>query len=144
MGLHAGFDLGMKVSNRKWPNGSPYLTLGQVADDLVIEHPIGKLIPSNDKRLITTAIKTMTITLKHKHTVTDAALGFFRSSVHKDSSLFSEIKDYLAIEKGWFSPYLFASNRRPIIPRSMKPDLVFCHGPFLAGLFLYQQLIIAK
>ena len=45
--------------------------------------------------------------------------------------------DYLAVEKGWFSPYLFASGRRPVIPRSVKPDVVFCHGPFLQGtLFL--------
>lgn len=43
------------------------------------------------------------------------------------------VKDYLAVEKGWFSPYLFASSRRPIIPRSIKPDVVFCHGPFLQG-----------
>ena len=42
--------------------------------------------------------------------------------------------DYLAVEKGWFSPYLFASCRRPIIPRSVKPDFVFCHGPFLIGM----------
>jgi len=41
--------------------------------------------------------------------------------------------DYLAVEKGWFSPYLFASGRRPIIPRSMTPDVIFCHGPFLSG-----------
>jgi hypothetical protein len=118
----------------------PSLSLIQAADDLVIEHPLEKLIPSNDKRLITTAIKTMTITLKHKHTITDAALGFFRSSVHKNSSLFSDIKDYLSIEKGWFNPYLFASNRRPVIPRSMTPDVVFCHGPFLAGRLLVEGL----
>ncbi len=43
------------------------------------------------------------------------------------------MKDYLAVEKGWFSPYLFGSARRPIIPRNMKPDVIFCHGPFLAG-----------
>ena len=51
----------------------------------------------------------------------------------RDTSLFSAVKDYLAVEKGWFSPYLFASARRPVIPRSMKPDVVFCHGPFLSG-----------
>lgn len=99
----------------------------------MVEHPLEKLIPSNDERLNTTCVKTMTITLKFKHIMSDAALGFFRSSVHADQSLFSDIKDYLAVEKGWFSPYLFASNRRPIIPRSMKPDVVFCHGPFLGG-----------
>ena len=52
---------------------------------------------------------------------------------NRDSSLFATVKDYLAIEKGWFSPYLFASGRRPVIPRSMHPDVVFCHGPFLDG-----------
>lgn len=51
----------------------------------------------------------------------------------RDTSLFSTVKDYLAVEKGWFSPYLFASGRRPIIPRTMNPDVVFCHGPFLSG-----------
>ncbi|KAJ7836636.1 hypothetical protein B0H13DRAFT_2239969 [Mycena leptocephala] len=79
------------------------------------------------------AFKVLLITLKYQITVTDAALGFYRSSIHKDPSMFAKVKDYLAIEKGWFSPYLFASARRPIIPRTMKPDIVFCHGPFLGG-----------
>ncbi len=48
--------------------------------------------------------------------------------------MFTTVLDYLSIEKGWMSPILFASNRRPIIPRTMKPDVVFCHGPFLSGL----------
>jgi hypothetical protein len=77
-------------------------------------------------------------------------MGFFRSSVHADPSLFASVRDYLAIEKGWLSPYLFASGRRPVIPRTvraavlrslraanhrpqMTPDFVFCHGPFLQG-----------
>ena len=55
--------------------------------------------------------------------------------IYRDTSLFAAVKDYLAVEKGWFSPYLFATARRPIIPRSMKPDVVFCHGPFLSGKF---------
>ena len=59
---------------------------------------------------------------------TDRAMFCFR-----DNSLFSSVMDYLSIEKGWFSPYLFASGRRPVIPRSVKPDIVFCHGPFLSG-----------
>ncbi|EPQ53447.1 hypothetical protein GLOTRDRAFT_100608 [Gloeophyllum trabeum ATCC 11539] len=116
VGLHTGFELATKGAN-----------------DLLIEHPVSHLIPLHSKRLETTAVKELTITLKYKHTVEDASLGFFRSSVHGDSSLFASVKDYLAVEKGWFSPYLFASGRRPIIPRSMKPDVVFCHGPFLSG-----------
>ncbi|TDL24587.1 hypothetical protein BD410DRAFT_767103 [Rickenella mellea] len=116
IGMHASFELSAKA-----------------ADDLLIEHPIKHLIPTHSKILETTGTKTLLITLKYKHTVEDASLGFFRSSVHKDASLFASVKDYLAIQKGWFSPYLFASGRRPIIPRSMTPDVVFCHGPFLNG-----------
>ncbi|KAJ3522891.1 hypothetical protein NMY22_g11691 [Coprinellus aureogranulatus] len=114
--LEAGFSLGTKAAN-----------------DLVFSKPLNKLLPLHDARLETTAIKELIITLKYKLTMEDAQLGFFRSSVHGDSSLFSSVKDYLSIEKGWFSPYLFASARRPVIPRTMKPDVIFCHGPFLAG-----------
>lgn len=60
----------------------------------------------------------------------------------RDNSLFATVKDYLAVEKGWFSPYLFASGRRPIIPRSMKPDIVFCHGPFLSGSKAFTLVVI--
>lgn len=116
IGLYSGFDVTTKVVN-----------------DLVIDHTIKHIIPSPSGRLETTGIKSLLVTLKYKHTIEDASLGFFRSSVHQDSSLFATVKDYLAIEKGWFNPYLFASGRRPIIPRSMKPDVVFCHGPFLGG-----------
>ncbi|KIJ35299.1 hypothetical protein M422DRAFT_51568 [Sphaerobolus stellatus SS14] len=116
LGLHAGFKLAVEGTN-----------------EIFIDNPIHHVMKSNDKRLITTAVKQLTITLKYKHTMTDASLGFFRSSIHKDVSLFSTVKDYLAIEKGWFSPYLFASGRRPVIPRTMTPDVVFCHGPFLSG-----------
>ena len=105
----------------------------KVANDLVIEHTIKHIIPTPSARLATTGVKRLLITLQYKHALADAQLGFFRSSVHKDSSLFADVKDYLAVEKGWFNPYLFASGRRPIIPRSMKPDVVFCHGPFLGG-----------
>ena len=110
-----------------------YEVTTKVANDLVLEHTIKHMIPSPSGRLETTGIKTLLITLKYKHTIEDASLGFFRSSIHHDTSLFANVKDYLAIEKGWFSPYLFASGRRPIIPRSMKPDVIFCHGPFLEG-----------
>jgi len=70
-------------------------------------------------------------------------MGFFRASNHSDPSLFSSVGDYLAIEKGWFSPYLFASNRRPIIPRAMKPDIVLCHGPWLKGDYDIGECLLA-
>ena len=71
-------------------------------------------------------------------------MGFFRASNHPDPSLFSSVKDYLSIEKGWFSPYLFASNRRPIIPRTVKPDVVFCHGPWLKGDYDIGERLLAE
>ncbi|KAK0211491.1 hypothetical protein IW262DRAFT_368879 [Armillaria fumosa] len=116
MGMHAGFEATTKIAN-----------------DLVIDKAVKHMIPTHSKMLETTNVKVILITLKFKQTMEDAALGFFRSSVHKDPSLFSSVMDYFSIEKGWFSPYLFASSRRPIIPRTMQPDVLFCHGPFLQG-----------
>ncbi|KAJ6590494.1 hypothetical protein DFH09DRAFT_1139500 [Mycena vulgaris] len=127
LGLHAGFSLATTAAN-----------------DLVIDKPLKAVIPIHSKRLETTGVKVLLITLKYKMTTTDAALGFYRSSVHKDNSLFATVKDYLAIEKGWFSPYLFASGRRPIIPRTMKPDIVFCHGPFLEGDYRVGQTLLSE
>ena len=66
MGIHAGFSLTAAAAN-----------------DLVIEKPLKAIIPIHSKRLETTAIKELQITLKFKITMTDAALGFYRSSVHK-------------------------------------------------------------
>ncbi|TFK47589.1 hypothetical protein OE88DRAFT_1665816 [Heliocybe sulcata] len=127
VGLNAGFDLATTA-----------------ADDLVFGDTTDLLLPVHSKRLETTNVKELLITLKYKHTVTDASLGFFRSSMHRDSSLFSNVKDYIAVEKGWFSPYLFASGRRPVIPRVMKPDVVFCHGPYLPGDYRVGQTLLAE
>ena len=66
LGLHAGFEISTKVAN-----------------DLIIDKSIKHAIPIHSRRLETTAIKVLLITLKYKHTVEDAALGFYRSSVHK-------------------------------------------------------------
>lgn len=65
-GLHVGFDLGSKL-----------------LDEFLIDKPIEALIPMHDSRLATTKVKTLGITLKYHHTVEDAALGFYRSSLHK-------------------------------------------------------------
>ncbi|KAH6909509.1 hypothetical protein BKA70DRAFT_1276349 [Coprinopsis sp. MPI-PUGE-AT-0042] len=111
LGLSAGFALTTKVAN-----------------DLVFSKPLNKLIPIHSDRLETTGIKELTITLKFKLALEDAALGFYRGSLHSDKSLFSSVIDYVSVEKGWFSPYLFASARRPAIPRTMKPDIIFLSG----------------
>ncbi|KAJ7057761.1 hypothetical protein C8F01DRAFT_1150989 [Mycena amicta] len=127
LGLHASLELTTAAAN-----------------DLVIDKPLKAVIPIHEKRLSTTNVTILCITLKYKITMTDAAVGFFRSSIHRDNSLFSTVKDYLAVEKGWFSPYLFASARRPIIPRTMTPDVVFCHGPFLEGDYRVGQTLLAE
>ncbi|KIY70863.1 hypothetical protein CYLTODRAFT_391427 [Cylindrobasidium torrendii FP15055 ss-10] len=127
IGLHEGFVATTKLAN-----------------DLVFDKTAKAIIPTHSKRLETTSVKELTITLKFHHTIDDAALGFFRSSIHQDSSLFSSVKDYLSVEKGWFSPYLFASARRPIIPRSMQPDVVFCHGPFLEGDYRVGEILLKE
>ena len=58
------------------------------------------IIPIHSARLETTSVKTILITLRFKHTVSDAALGYFRSgTVHQDGGLFTDIKDYLSVEK---------------------------------------------
>ncbi|KIK67454.1 hypothetical protein GYMLUDRAFT_192303 [Collybiopsis luxurians FD-317 M1] len=109
-----------------------------IADDLITGDPVDRAIDATKVnewrgRLETTSAKELRITLKYKIGMSDAAVGFYKSSVHPDSNLFTKTKEYLDSEKAWFSPYLFASNRRPIIPRLVHPDFVFCHGPFLQG-----------
>ncbi|KAI0646448.1 hypothetical protein C8Q79DRAFT_1111011 [Trametes meyenii] len=127
MGMHVGFDLTTKAAN-----------------DLIFDGAIKEIVPIHSRRLETTGVKTMTITLKYKHVPEDASLGFYRSGLHKDNSLFASVMDYLAVEKGWFSPYLFASGRRPAIPRSVKPDVIFCHGPFLSGDYKLGETLLAE
>lgn len=66
LGMHAGFDLATSLAN-----------------DLVYKKPLSYVLPIHSSRLETTGVKVLLITLKHKQIVGDAALGFFRSSVHK-------------------------------------------------------------
>jgi hypothetical protein len=127
LGMHAGFE-----------------AVTWAGDEVFIDRPIKKIIPAHDANLTTSGVKILTITLKYRHTLEDAQLGFFRSSTHADPSLFASVSGYLAVEKGWFSPYLFASARRPVIPRTMQPDIVFCHGPFLSGDYRVGETLVAQ
>lgn len=104
-----------------------------IANDMLIGESIERIIPKPVGQLEAPGIKRMLIMLKYKHQMTDAQLGFFRSSIHRDSGFFADVKDYLAIEKDWFNPYLFASGRILIIPWLVKSDVMFCHGPCMAG-----------
>lgn len=66
LGMHVGFDMATSLAN-----------------DLVIHKPLSYVLPIHSSRLETTAVKVLLITLKYKHIIGDAALGFFRSSVHQ-------------------------------------------------------------
>ena len=66
MGMHAGFSLTAKAAN-----------------DLIFDGAIHALVPIHSSRLETTGVKTMTITIKYKHLPDDAAIGFYRSGIHK-------------------------------------------------------------
>lgn len=66
LGLHAGFDVTTKI-----------------ADDLVIDKSIKHMIPIHSKRLETTGVKVLLVTIPYKHTLEDAELGFYRSSLHQ-------------------------------------------------------------
>lgn len=66
LGMHVGFDLATKLAN-----------------DLIIDKPLNHMIPIHSTRLQTTAIKELLITIKYKHTMEEASLGFYRSSLHQ-------------------------------------------------------------
>jgi len=55
----------------------------KAADDLLLDGAIKKVVPLHSARLETTGVKTLIITLRYKHTITDASLGFYRSSLHQ-------------------------------------------------------------
>lgn len=75
LGLHAGFEATTKIAN-----------------DLVIDKAVKHTIPTHSKRLETTGVKVLLITLKFKQTMDDAALGFFRASIHKYATLFHSLR----------------------------------------------------
>lgn len=66
LGMHTGFELTTNAAN-----------------DLIAGKTSNVIVPIHSKRLETTGVKVLLITLKHKQTMSDAALGFYRSSMHK-------------------------------------------------------------
>ncbi|KAG8913315.1 hypothetical protein FRC00_002637 [Tulasnella sp. 408] len=89
---------------------------------LLVDKPLDDLLRTHAHVLDGDSAKEILITLKYKHVTKDAALGFFRSPQHGDAAILSKVADYFAVENGWFSPYLFASGRRPFV-------LHFCRVP---------------
>jgi hypothetical protein len=54
----------------------------EAANDLLPDKLLEKILPVHSSRSETTDVKVLKITLRHKHTMSDAALGFYRSSLH--------------------------------------------------------------
>lgn len=74
--------------------------------------------------LQTTNVKSLQIGIKHKLMGVDADVRFVGVYPAKNTQ---------ACEKGWFSPYLFASARTPSIPRANEFAIAQSFGPFLGG-----------
>ncbi|KAG8919848.1 hypothetical protein FRC01_001069 [Tulasnella sp. 417] len=118
--------------------------IDNAANWLLVDKPLDDLLRDHAHTLDGNSAKEVLITLKYKHVTKDAALGFFRSPQHEDASILSKVADYFAVENGWFSPYLFASGRRPVIPRSIQADVVFAHGPFLSGDYKVAETLLTQ
>ncbi|KEP54062.1 hypothetical protein V565_022230 [Rhizoctonia solani 123E] len=59
----------------------------KLANDLIADKTTKAIIPIHSTRLETTSVKTVLITLRLKHTMSDATLRFFRSgTVHQDGT----------------------------------------------------------
>jgi hypothetical protein len=94
----------------------------QAIDKGIIEH----MLPEEEKMLQTTNVKSLQVGIKHKLMGVDADLRFAGIYPTTNSQ---------ACEKGWFSPYLFASARTPQIPRANDFAISQFFGPFLGGEF---------
>ena len=70
VGTHVGFELSSKAAN-----------------DLILDKAFKKMVPIHSNRLNTTSVKELLITLDYKHTLEDASLGFYRSSLNEFCTL---------------------------------------------------------
>jgi len=106
-----------------------YDPVGKFALTQVIEQAIDRgildhLFPEKEKMLKTTSIQTIQAIVKHKLMDVTADIQLFRPSDSVNAA---------SIEKGWFCPYLYASNRTPKISREIDFGIAQFHAPFLRG-----------
>lgn len=85
--------------------------------------------------LRTTSMRTMRCVIKHKLMDVDADLRLVGVVPTQNT---------LSCEKGWFCPYLFASSRTPIIPRSQDFTIAQCFGPFLGGDYALAHKLLSE
>lgn len=93
----------------------------QAIDKGVLEH----ILPEVERTIRTTSVKSLQVSIKHKLMGVEADIRFVGTFPTANS---------MAYDKGWFCPYLFASSRTPIIPRSKDFTIAQFFGPYVAGM----------
>ncbi|CEL63200.1 hypothetical protein RSOLAG1IB_05242 [Rhizoctonia solani AG-1 IB] len=120
-------------------------TLLAEAENIVVHDPGTKELYQFILLVKATPVKILLIFTRFEHTISDTVLGFSRSgTVHENGNLFTSIKYHLNTEQGWFNPYFFTSCQRSNIPKPIKPDVVFCHGPFLLGDYYIAETLVTE
>ena len=96
----------------------------QLVEQAIDKGVVERLLPEEERLLVTTGVRSVQTSVRHKLMGVDADLRFW--SVYPAG-------DTQACEKGWFCPYLFASARTPCVPRGK--DFAVCEffGPVLGG-----------
>ncbi|KAG8532470.1 uncharacterized protein KY384_002347 [Bacidia gigantensis] len=96
----------------------------QVVEQAIDKGVLEKVLPEVEKTMRTTSAKTLQVSIKHKLMGVDADIQFVRTY---------PTTNMMACDKGWFSPYLFASSRTPMIPRNQDWAMAQFFRPYLAG-----------
>ncbi|KIO16810.1 hypothetical protein M407DRAFT_33541 [Tulasnella calospora MUT 4182] len=74
--------------------------INKAVDWLLVDKPLDDLPRNHAHNLNGNSAKETLVSLRYKHVTKGAALGFFRSPEHEDSSILSKGADYFAIENG--------------------------------------------
>lgn len=94
---------------------------------------VRKFFPASETVPASGSTCTLRVRIKHRF-VDEAAQLRFHGETDSNS-----VFDTLNSSKGWFAPYLHATNRCPYIPRlpflprTSQPNVVMCDGPALFG-----------
>lgn len=96
--------------------------LFQIVEQAIDKGILDHILPEEASMITTTQMKTLKVLVKHKLLDTDAILRFIDPTPTDDK---------FNCDKGWFAPYLFASQRTPVIPRSHTMPIIQALSPGL-------------
>ncbi|KAL8912041.1 MAG: hypothetical protein Q9171_002894 [Xanthocarpia ochracea] len=94
--------------------------VGQTIALSVLEH----VLPEVEKTMRTTTAKTLQVSIKHKLMGVEADIRMHGPY---------PAANFMACDKGWFAPYLFASSRTPVIKRSEDFAMAQFFKPYLVA-----------